>query len=288
PDAGGRGMDVEKLQQINRIYHAATQFQRIHGRLPGEPTPLHAAAPAAEARTARAVVATHAGAHHDARAGAMVPMAGPGRRLRFLLLAGVMAAAVAGLLELRGDASQGDAAEAPGAGSESRSVQPPVDAERRMALGMAPDEVLLLSGPPLSAHERRWDYGPSWVTFECGVVSDWYSSPLRPIHRGPARPEHRDATVRDRCRNTGKSMDQTAARASLIDRIRRRVWMRYTMRNGGRDDPRRFDMAYRIPDPWGMSAPGEQHRFEATSAIISREFGRVGSLLEVACGEGHQ
>lgn len=83
-------------------------------------------------------------------------------------------------------------------------------------------------------------------------------------------------------------MDQTAARASLIDRIRRRVWMRYTMRNGGRDDPRRFDMAYRIPDPWGMSAPGEQHRFEATSAIISREFGRVGSLLEVACGEGHQ
>lgn len=204
PDAGGRGMDVEKLQQINRIYHAATQFQRIHGRLPGEPTPLHAAAPAAEARTARAVVATHAGAHHDARAGAMVPMAGPGRRLRFLLLAGVMAAAVAGLLELRGDASQGDAAEAPGAGSESRSVQPPVDAERRMALGMAPDEVLLLSGPPLSAHERRWDYGPSWVTFECGVVSDWYSSPLRPIHRGPARPEHGDATVRDRCRNTGK------------------------------------------------------------------------------------
>src|SRR5690606_14444278 len=104
PDAGGRGMDVEKLQQINRIYHAATQFQRIHGRLPGEPTPLHAAAPAAEARTARGVVATHAGAHHDARAGAMVPMAGPGRRLRFLLLAGVMAAAVAGLLELRGDA----------------------------------------------------------------------------------------------------------------------------------------------------------------------------------------
>ncbi|NLA67654.1 MAG: hypothetical protein GX856_05310, partial [Gammaproteobacteria bacterium] len=77
-------------------------------------------------------------------------------------------------------------------------------------------------------------------------------------------------------------MDQTLSRTGLIERIRRRVWMRYTMRNGGRDDPRRFDMAYRINDPWGMSAPGEQYRFEATSAIIADNFGRVGSLLEVA------
>lgn len=83
-------------------------------------------------------------------------------------------------------------------------------------------------------------------------------------------------------------MDQTAERPGLIRRIQRRVWMRYAMRNGGRDDPAQFDLAYRINDPWGMDAPAEQARFHATNALIAREFGHVGSLLEVACGEGHQ
>ena len=83
-------------------------------------------------------------------------------------------------------------------------------------------------------------------------------------------------------------MDQTAEQPGLIKRIQRRMWMRYAMRNGGRDDPDQFDLAYRIADPWGMDSPGEQARFKATNALIASHFGPVGTLLEVACGEGHQ
>lgn len=83
-------------------------------------------------------------------------------------------------------------------------------------------------------------------------------------------------------------MEQMANRPGLVKRIQRRLWMRYAMRNGGRDDPAQFDLAYRLDDPWGMDSPTEQARFRATSRLVERNFGHVGSLLEVACGEGHQ
>lgn len=69
----------------------------------------------------------------------------------------------------------------------------------------------------------------------------------------------------------------------------RRTWMKYAMRGvGGADDYDRLDMAYRLGDPWNMESGLEQGRFAATNALIARSFGRVGSLLEVGCGEGHQ
>jgi hypothetical protein len=36
---------------------------------------------------------------------------------------------------------------------------------------------------------ERWDYGPSWVTFDHGKVNDWYSSKLHPLKTSHARPE---------------------------------------------------------------------------------------------------
>jgi len=69
----------------------------------------------------------------------------------------------------------------------------------------------------------------------------------------------------------------------------RRTWMKYAMRGvGGADDYQRLDMAYRVADPWNMESGMEQARFTATNALIERSFGRVGSLLELGCGEGHQ
>jgi len=69
----------------------------------------------------------------------------------------------------------------------------------------------------------------------------------------------------------------------------RRAWMKYAMRGvGGADDYGRLDLAYRLGDPWNMESPLEQARFAATNALIERRFGRVASLLEVGCGEGHQ
>src|SRR3546814_1302193 len=47
-------------------------------------------------------------------------------------------------------------------------------------------------------------------------------------------------------------------------------------------------MAYKLGDPWNMESRLEQARFVATNAVVARAFGRVGTLLEVGCGEGHQ
>lgn len=76
---------------------------------------------------------------------------------------------------------------------------------------------------------------------------------------------------------------------ALLQKARRRSWMKYALRGvGGNDNFERLDLAYSIEDPWNMDSPTEQARFERTNAIIEREFGRVGSLLELGCGEGHQ
>ena len=77
--------------------------------------------------------------------------------------------------------------------------------------------------------------------------------------------------------------------ARLIRKARRRLWMKYALRGvGGNDNHARLDLAYRMPDPWNMDSPLEQARFEATNRLVERVFGRVGSVLEIGCGEGHQ
>jgi len=51
---------------------------------------------------------------------------------------------------------------------------------------------------------------------------------------------------------------------------------------------RKLDAVYRMGNPWGMTSSAEQFRFTETNRLILREFGRVQSLLEIGCGEGHQ
>jgi SAM-dependent methyltransferase len=50
----------------------------------------------------------------------------------------------------------------------------------------------------------------------------------------------------------------------------------------------KIDLMYMMPDPWQMSSPTEEFRFLAINGIIEENFGRVGSILEIGCGEGHQ
>lgn len=211
PDAGGRGDDVERLQQINRIYHSATQFHRVHGRLPGETAAGVAIADAVGVHVATAD-ADEEEASSALHAQALQPiprmaMAVPRHRMRSLMLAGVLVALLAWITALPDNASQRlsgsqeDDREAQAAGLTT-TAHPH---ERRVAIGMAPAGVLAVSGEPLSRREVRWDYGPSWIAFDCGVVSDWYSSPLRPIHPGPASPGQRDqARAQESCGTTGK------------------------------------------------------------------------------------
>lgn len=80
----------------------------------------------------------------------------------------------------------------------------------------------------------------------------------------------------------------TQAKA-LLQKIKRRSWMKYALRGvGPNDNFDRLDLAYTIEDPWNMDSPTEIARFEGTNRIIEREFGTLGSLLEIGCGEGHQ
>jgi len=69
----------------------------------------------------------------------------------------------------------------------------------------------------------------------------------------------------------------------------KKIWMRCTLR-GVRysNDYKKLDRIYMLDDPWRMVSPTEQYRFSETSRLILEKFGRVGSLLEIGCGEGHQ
>ncbi|MEH2507269.1 2-polyprenyl-3-methyl-5-hydroxy-6-metoxy-1,4-benzoquinol methylase [Bradyrhizobium sp. AZCC 1578] len=69
----------------------------------------------------------------------------------------------------------------------------------------------------------------------------------------------------------------------------RRLWTRAILRSVHYGDRyQQLDMLYRIADPWDLDNPRERIRFEQTNRLIQREFGKVASLLEVGCGEGHQ
>ena len=75
----------------------------------------------------------------------------------------------------------------------------------------------------------------------------------------------------------------------LVRKAVRRTWMKHAMRGvGGADNYEKLDLAYSLSDPWDLDSPKERARFEATNRLINRQFGRVGSLLELGCGEGHQ
>lgn len=71
--------------------------------------------------------------------------------------------------------------------------------------------------------------------------------------------------------------------------LAKRAWMKVALRGTRFSDKHdRIDLAYKVEDPWLMDSAKERYRFDQTNRIIERNFGKVGSLLEVGCGEGHQ
>lgn len=78
-----------------------------------------------------------------------------------------------------------------------------------------------------------------------------------------------------------------------VETIARRTWMKYALRGVGQADAhRRLDLAYKVRDPWKMESEKEQFRFAETNRIVHRALiapaERLGSLLEIGAGEGHQ
>jgi len=64
--------------------------------------------------------------------------------------------------------------------------------------------------------------------------------------------------------------------------------MRFALPKRYSNDCKKMDNFYMLNDPWSMALPFQQYRFSETNRLILEKFGRVGSLLEIGCGEGHQ
>jgi 2-polyprenyl-3-methyl-5-hydroxy-6-metoxy-1,4-benzoquinol methylase len=94
----------------------------------------------------------------------------------------------------------------------------------------------------------------------------------------------------------GEVKDLRELRTKLQQRaalIARRTWMKYALRGVGQADAhRRLDLAYKVRDPWKMESEQEQFRFAETTRLVREKLvapkAKVGSILEIGCGEGHQ
>lgn len=165
-----------RLQELTAAYQAALAFERRHGRLPG--ARMHAD-PAPPGRTPAPGL----------------PQATRRTGLRRAVFALLAAAALAWVTwDQIGQ-------EAPAGAQDAReqrrfvAVPPPTapshGEEERIELGMDAASVRAIEGRPVMENIERWDYGPSWIEFDHGRVSDWYSSRLRPLKVASARPAPR-------------------------------------------------------------------------------------------------
>lgn len=169
PDMQGDASDLPRLQRLNRLYETALEFHRVHGRLPG------ASAPPRSAPAAAAAAPTAAAWPPEADAPAP-----PRSRRRYLLLVALIAVLLYWLGASRTSIPTLDPA---GPGDAAAAAWRP-RADRQLELGMDTAQARRLLGDPTIEHAARWQYGASWVDFECGKVVGWYSAPARPLQVG--------------------------------------------------------------------------------------------------------
>lgn len=179
---------TDQLQQLNAMYAAAMQFYLQHGRLPG-----------AAGSTVRRPV------FHAQRGEPSLPDVPRVHRhyLRWSLALIACTAAVV-FWNVHDDQGQSPA----GSGTNEEAVDQPRGSRMllasRIELGMTAAQVLAIQGEPVARNATLWEFGPSWITFECGTVSDWYSSRMRPLKVGTSEPSSVDkdsmARARKPCR----------------------------------------------------------------------------------------
>jgi hypothetical protein len=168
PDTQGSASDLPRLQRLNRLYEATLDFHRLHGRLPGASAPRIARAAAQRPPTAPVWDA-------PVEEEALAPRSG---RRRYLLIGALAAALLYWLGANRTSVPTLDPA-GPGGDAATAAWQP--QARQQLELGMSIDQARRILGEPTTEHAARWQYGPSWVDFECGKVAGWYSAPAQPL-----------------------------------------------------------------------------------------------------------
>ena len=168
PDRGGVGVDVRRLQRLNVLYGDALVFHQAHGRLPGSPTR------AGTVNTGTVFAEPSLAPDLDT-----LPLA-PGRNRRWWPAALFLLALLLYWfgLGIKQDGPPSLDPAGPGDHVAPGLFQPQAPS---LALGMDKTLARTVLGQPDSETTARWDYGSSWVEFQCGKVTAWYSSPLRPL-----------------------------------------------------------------------------------------------------------
>ncbi|HNR92310.1 MAG TPA: J domain-containing protein [Dokdonella sp.] len=181
----------DQLARLTRLYDAAIRFHREHGRLPG-------AAPSARSGDNSAWAAAQRIETADAvpRTPQQPDLIEPGPRSGLrpgLWLAGVGVVGLFVWLIARLAALEDALVPEPVRTAPAASVvaAPPTPRAGGIHVGMRAEDVLRIQGEPVTRSEYRWEYGPSWIQFENGRVTTWYSSPLRALRiaRTPPSPE---------------------------------------------------------------------------------------------------
>ncbi|WP_158636552.1 outer membrane protein assembly factor BamE domain-containing protein [Luteimonas marina] len=184
PDrAGAAGEDA--LKTLNLRYAAVLDFHRHYGRLPG-------AAPVPAARRAAGTVEPVHGRWDDEGADAPELEQPEPRRQSRVVVYGIMLLAILLVWWLTRTDADSLGFHVPGVVAEEREKAS--HAATALHPGMTHEQVAALLGQPImrESGDGQWLYGPSWVRFECGGVSDWYSSPLKPLKASSARPSAAD------------------------------------------------------------------------------------------------
>lgn len=183
-----------RLSSLNAMYAAAMEFHKQYGRLPGEVSSYRPEmAPQRPVPPARpsAPGAAATGPHARRRTSWFVTV--------LLILAALVVGWLLGAVDRDGSGDSSSSATIPE--PVARATDPIVPVPRvRIRVGMDSDRVVEIEGEPVMTGDDRWEYGPSWITFHCGAVLDWYSSPLRPLkvesQHAPADEVEREAQLR--------------------------------------------------------------------------------------------
>jgi 2-polyprenyl-3-methyl-5-hydroxy-6-metoxy-1,4-benzoquinol methylase len=73
-----------------------------------------------------------------------------------------------------------------------------------------------------------------------------------------------------------------------MDFLKKR-WLKWQLKRLHKGDSQAMARVYRVRDPWGLDVPSEHLRFKETTQMIRDRMGdRLGSILEIGCGEGLQ
>lgn len=180
---GDNPVAAARLQELTAAYTAAMRFSRRYDRLPG----AHPRRP-------------HPAGARPASRDRYTATSGPRGGLRLTLVGLALLAVLGGFLWnglQDADQTTGNPAAEPAAApvaAAPRAMSATVaqaDAPHvaELELGMEASDVRRLEGRPVMESEARWDYGPSWIEFQGGRVSNWYSSKLRPLKVARARPQ---------------------------------------------------------------------------------------------------